>query len=568
MTRTAKRIRLHHSRPAWQLAALLLAALVFLPSIPLAQSAPSTPSAVTVTRADGTLTATWPAVGGATKYHVTYTSNNKQSWSLAALNHTTTSITISGDNAKTYIVGVRAGNDDDWSDWRDSAPAGPYTPPAPGPVASVTVTRADGTLTATWPAVSGATKYHVTYTSNNKQSWSLAALSHTTTSLTINAADNAKTYVVGVRAGNDDDWSDWRDSPASGPYTPPGLIVQDANGNAITTLAVPEGGEASYQVMLATQPTEDVEVCIGLSVQPNNDSDITFKGQASDVVALKLTFTPENWNTAQTATLVAAEDNDDVNGARAVVNDARDYYSGKVDLTATEVDNDQLTVTATRGNDGDTAGVSWTAYTGDDFEYYRVIVCNASQYDGSSCSGTVFTSTPIFDANDTGPVTVPGLSAGTGYGVILQVWRNGSALKRHATLPALDVPAAPANLAVEPGTGYLDIEWDAVSDATGYDVQASIGVSNWTTAFSNTANTSVQYTTDDADDIDRVRVRARNANGAGPWATKTRGVPPIDWYVNGGMAGSDGASANSGPPAAPASVSVTRTTWRLIYAQL
>ena len=557
MTRTAKRTMFHHhSRPAWQLAALLLAALVCLPSIPLAQSAPSTPASVTVTRADGMLTATWPAVSGATKYHVTYTSNNKQSWSLAALDHTTTSITISGDNAKTYIVGVRAGNDDDWSDWRDSAPAGPYTPPAPGPVASVTVTRADGTLTATWPAVSGATKYHVTYTSNNKQSWSLAALSHTTTSLTINAADNAKTYVVGVRAGNDnDDWSDWRDSPASGPYTPPGLIVQDANGNPITALAVPEGGEASYQVKLATQPTEDVEVCIGLSVQPNNDTDITFKGQASDVVALKLTFTPENWNTAQTATLVAAEDNDDVNGARAVVNDARDYYSGKVDLTATEVDNDQLTVTATRGNDGDTAGVSWTAYAGEGFEYYRVIVCNASQYDGSSCSGTVFTSTPNYDANDTGPVNVTGLSAGTGYGIILQVWRNGSALKRHATLPA--GPAAPANLSVTVGDGYLDIAWDAVTGATGYDVRAkSAGSSSWHSVASNVSSASYRYATTET--MDYVAVRARNANGPGNWTALWRG-PAHDWLnvVIQGGASSSSAQAQS-QLAAPASVTVTR----------
>ena len=40
-----------------------------------AQSAPATPSSVSLTRADGTVTATWPAVSGATKYHVTYTAD-------------------------------------------------------------------------------------------------------------------------------------------------------------------------------------------------------------------------------------------------------------------------------------------------------------------------------------------------------------------------------------------------------------------------------------------------------------------------------------------------------------
>ena len=346
-----------------------------------------------------------------------------------------------------------------------------------------------------------------------------------------------------------------------------GIIVQDASGNAVTALAVPEGGEASYQVMLASRPAQDVEVCIGLSVQPNNDSDITFKGQASDVVALKLTFTAENWNTAQTVTLVAAEDNDDVNGARAVVNDAREYFPGEVALTATEVDNDQLTVTVARGNDGDTASVSWTAYAGDDFQYYRVIVCTAAQYDGSSCSGTVFRSGAIHDADATGPVTATGLSAGTGYGIILQVWRNGSALKRHATLPALDVPAAPANVAVEPGTGYLDISWDAVSDATGYDVRAKkAGAADWHAVVRNVTGTSYRYTTTET--MDYVAVRARNANGVGNWTELSR-MPASDWLTTvqqTGGASAQSASMASGQAqnqlAAPAWGTITRDNGR------
>ena len=127
--------------------------------------------------------------------------------------------------------------------------------------------------------------------------------------------------------------------------TPRGIIVQDTGGNPISAISVPEGGEASYQVLLTAPPTEDVEVCVALFVRDNDDSDITFKGQAADVVSIKLTFTSENWNTAQTVTLVAAEDDtDDVNGARDVTHDAREYYSGKVDITATEIDNDEITL--------------------------------------------------------------------------------------------------------------------------------------------------------------------------------------------------------------------------------
>ncbi len=192
---------------------------------------PETPSKVEVTRADGTLTASWTAVDGATSYHVTYTSDGGASWSLAALNHPDASVTIKDvENSKTYIVGVRARNEAGDSGWRNSEPAGPYTPPKPTPPpapitapdtpSSVTVTRADGTLTASWPAVTGATSYHVTYTSDDGASWSLAALNHPDASITIRGVENSKTYIVGVRARNDGGDSGWRNSPDAGPFTP------------------------------------------------------------------------------------------------------------------------------------------------------------------------------------------------------------------------------------------------------------------------------------------------------------------------------------------------------------
>ena len=91
---------------------------------------------------------------------------------------------------------------------------------APGNATNIVLTRGDGTITATWDAVSGANKYHVTYTSDGGGSWSLAASEHATNSITISGADNSKTYIVGVRAGNDDGWGNWRNSPAIGPYIP------------------------------------------------------------------------------------------------------------------------------------------------------------------------------------------------------------------------------------------------------------------------------------------------------------------------------------------------------------
>ena len=220
-----------------------------------AKQTPAMPSSVSLTRADGSLTASWDAVSGADSYHVTYTTDGGQSWQLAALDHASTSITITADNAKTYVVGVRAKNAQGGSGWRNSAAAGPYTPPPPpDAVASVSVTRADGTLTAAWDAPSGATSYHVTYTDDGAQSWQLAALDHASTSITI-SVDNAKTYIVGVRAKNAAGGSGWRNSPAAGPFTPApqppdavaSVSVTRADGTLTASWDAPSGA-TSYHV--------------------------------------------------------------------------------------------------------------------------------------------------------------------------------------------------------------------------------------------------------------------------------------------------------------------------------
>ena len=377
------------------------------------------------------------------------TYNDGSGWKAPVAGHTdikATSLTFGADNAKTIVVGVRAGNAHGWSGWVNSAPAGPYTPQPPAAVGSVDLTRGDGTLTASWEAAGGATSYHVTYSDDHGQNWSLAALHHASTSIDISVS-NSETYIVGVRARNADGGSGWTNSAASGPWAPP------------------------------TPPT----------------------------------------------------------------------------------------VTATRGDDGDSASVSWTAYAGDDFSYYRVIVCTDAQYDGSSCSGTVHKSAPVYDAASTGPVSITGLEAQTGYGVILQTWRTDGALKSHAAIPALPAPpAAPSNLAVTPDDdGDLTVSWDAVSGATGYDVESNVNLTGggWQTAHSNTSSTSVTVTDDANNRIERVRVRARNAGGAGPWAELSR-APSNDWLnvvIQGG--GSAQGAQGQSQLAAPATITVTRDNW-------
>ncbi len=218
------------------------------PYAPPATSPPATPSGVTLARGDGTLTASWVAVSGADDYHVTYSSDGGSSWSLAAFSHPTSSITISVSNDATYKVGVRAKNSAGGSGWRNSAASPPHTPPASPPAtpASVSVTRADGSITAAWPLAAGADSYHVTYSSNGGSSWSLAAYGHAGASVTIDDADNESTYVVGVRALNQAGGSGWRNSAPAGPYTVPTLTATNETMDGATLTLANYSGDWYY----------------------------------------------------------------------------------------------------------------------------------------------------------------------------------------------------------------------------------------------------------------------------------------------------------------------------------
>ena len=104
-------------------------------------------------------------------------------------------------------------------------------------------------------------------------------------------------------------------------------------------------------------------------------------------------------------------------------------------------------------------------------------------------------------------------------------------------------PAAPSNVAVNPGNDSLQITWDAVSGATGYDVRAKAeGSSSWHGVASNVTGTSYTYNTSNT--MDYVGVRARNANGASAWIDVSR-MPADDLLNVATGLSSGGASAQS-----------------------
>nr|BFE86005.1 hypothetical protein GCM10020093_086060 [Planobispora longispora] len=105
--------------------------------------------------------------------------------------------------------------------------------------------------------------------------------------------------------------------------TTPAVVVTPA------TLAVPEGGDANLSVKLSKAPAANVTVTTARS---SGDADLTVDTGAS------LTFTPADWNTAQTVKIKAAEDADTTSGSAEFTATATGHTAAK--STATEVDND------------------------------------------------------------------------------------------------------------------------------------------------------------------------------------------------------------------------------------
>jgi tetratricopeptide (TPR) repeat protein len=71
------------------------------------------------------------------------------------------------------------------------------------------------------------------------------------------------------------------------------------------TVAVPEGGQSTFQVKLSERPISNVTATVR---RVSGDTDITISSGGN------LTFTGSNWDTYQAVTLNAAEDSDDENG--------------------------------------------------------------------------------------------------------------------------------------------------------------------------------------------------------------------------------------------------------------
>ena len=174
--------------------------------------------------------------------------------------------------------------------------------------------------------------------------------------LTFTHADWNQAQTVTVSAGQDDDAIDdmatFNHSATSTDGDYDGIAVSEVSitvtddetaGVSITPsqLTIDEGASDSYEVALTSQPSHDVTI----TISPSGDGDISIHDQ-------ELIFTDSDWETAQTVTVLALQDDDAIDDTGTF---SHTVASTDTDYNGTAVSDVDVTVT-----DDETAGVSIT----------------------------------------------------------------------------------------------------------------------------------------------------------------------------------------------------------------
>ena len=209
-------------------------------------------------------------------------------------------------------------------------------------VMDVEITPGDAELVVEWTAVDDATGYKVQWKSGaeayNTGDRQAAVTSGSTASHTIGSLTNGTEYTVQVIATR----TSANDGPPSAEVkSTPALPTAPGVTLTKSTLTVTEedANGDTYTVVLDTQPTADVTVTVaghaGTDLTPNPSS---------------LSFTTQNWETAQTVTVTATDDADTTNDSVTLTHSA----------TSTDADYDGITITdvTVTMNDNDTAQVT------------------------------------------------------------------------------------------------------------------------------------------------------------------------------------------------------------------
>ena len=503
--------------------------------------APAAPSRPTLTVGNQQLGVSWSAPSDRgdtiTSYDLYYcdstdTANpctDDDNWNDAGHYDTTTTSTITGlTNGTAYKVRVRARNGRGAGGWSPEATATPAT--TPGTPDAPTLTAKDRSLDVSWSAPtdtggSAITGYKVRYCDNSTgcdadTEWTTRTRSGTTTTYTITGLTNGKTYQVQVAATNGRGTGSWSFStsatPAALPSKPGSLTVETAhqslkvswdasNGNGSTIT----GYEVEYR---------------------KRNADNTWPS----------TWTSHSHSGTSTSTSIDSLTNGSTYQVRvqATSNNGKSGWTSAVTGTPKAVPDAPDSPTLTSG-DGSLAA-SWSeptdnGFSVDDYDVqYRACTATPKSCDTNptwgSWSSKSFTGTGV-------STTITSLTNGTAYQV--RVRAGNSKGKGAWSTPSKDTPAGkpakPSTPTVTVGDQQLTVSWSAPSDKgsaiTGYSVEYCASTDdctdddNWYDDSPYEVITSHTISNLTNGTAYKIRVRATNSVGDGPWSSSATGTP-------------------------------------------
>ena len=193
---------------------------------------------------------------------------------------------------------------------------------------------------------------------------SLTGQTLTSDELTFTPDNWSTAQTVTVNAGEDDDAADesevtlghavtgaseYAAIAAAVPSVSVTITEDDIAGVTISerSLTIAEGESGAYTVALDTQPSADVTV----TISGHAGTDVSLTGQT--LTSDELTFTPDNWSTAQTVTVNAGEDDDAADESEVTLGHAVTGASEYEAVAAAAVPSVSVTIT-----DDDIAGVT------------------------------------------------------------------------------------------------------------------------------------------------------------------------------------------------------------------
>ena len=503
--------------------------------------APATPSTPGLTEGNGSLTVTWtqPANRGdaVIAYGLEYcnstdsTCTGSGDWTDDSPYDTSTTYTVSSlTNGKTYKVRVRAQNSRGWGGWSQTASATPATTPdSPG---SPTLTAKDRAIDASWTAPSqtggsAITGYSLRYCDNSTgcdatNEWTTRTISSaSTTSYTISSLTNGKTYQVQVAAKNRKGLGGWSYSasatPAALPSKPTSLAVEAAHQSLrVTWTASVDNGSTitGYEVEYKKQNSDNTWPSDWTSHSHYGTGTATTIDSLTNGSAhrVRVQATSYNGNSGWTSA---------VSGTPAAVPDAPDAPTlsagdRQISISWSEPSNDN--------------GSAVTDYD------VRYRACTATPK--TCASSPTWGSWSTISHTGTGTTaSKTSLTNGTAYQVQVRAQNaNGeSPWSNAASATPAGKPAKPSTPTVTTGDQQLTVTWTAPSDngsaITGYSVHYCTSTDdctdddNWTDSGHSDTTRSVDITGLTNGTAYKVRVRATNSVGDGPWSTSATGTP-------------------------------------------